>query len=131
MNDHDVNLEIRRQALAVYLRFCEAVYTADVADFKAAREILAERKKYTGDADAMYALEGDIAVWASENAAIRSEIMTDFAEGALALAQDHETTVYPPEIVRVRDMDDRELRQYIAAEVERIKAERRKIGLQK
>lgn len=131
MNDHDINLEIRRQALTAYLRFCEAVYTADVADFKAAREILAERKKYTDDADAMYSLEGDIAVWASENAAIRSEVMTDFAEDALALAQDHETTAYPPEIVRVRDMDDRELRQYIAAEIERIKAERRKRGIGK
>lgn len=131
MNDHDINLEIRRQALTAYLRFCEAVYTADVADFKAAREILAERKKYTDDADAMYSLEGDIAVWASENAAIRSEVMTDFAEDALALARNHETTAYPPEIVRVRDMDDRELRQYIAAEVERIKAERRKRGIGK
>jgi|GEM_PF-1868294 len=131
MNDHDINLEIRRQALTAYLRFCEAVYTADVADFKAAREILAERKKCTDDADAMCSLEGDIAVWASENAAIRSEVMTDFAEDALALAQDHETTAYPPEIVRVRDMDDRELRQYIAAEIERIKAERRKRGIGK
>lgn len=129
MNNHDINLAIRRTALDVYLRFCQAVYTADTADFQAAREILSERKKYTEDADAMYSLEGDIAVWASENAAIRSGIMTDFAEGALALAQDHETTVYPPEIVRVRDMDDRELRQYIAAEVERIKAERRKRGM--
>ncbi len=128
MEEKNINLEIRRQALTAYLRFCEAVYTADIADFKAAREILAERKKYTEDADAMCSLERDIAVWAGENATIRTEIMTDFAECALALSQDHETTMYPPEIARVRNMDDRELRQYIAAEVERIKAERRKRG---
>lgn len=126
------NLEIRRQAMVVYLRFCEAVYAADAADFLAARKIITERKERAAAAytEAMYDLEGDIAIWATENASIRARLMNDFAEAAMALAKDHETTVFPEEILRVRNMDDLALRQYIASQVEHIKMKRRMRGIE-
>ena len=132
MMNNSINLEIRRQAMAVYLRYCEAVYAADAADFLAAREILTERKERASaaDAEAMYALEGDIAIWATENASIRARLMNDFAEAAMALAKDYETTVFPEEILRVRNMDDRALWQYIASQVEHIKMKRRMRGIE-
>lgn len=124
MMNNSINLEIRRQAMAVYLRYCEAVYAADAADFLAAKEILA----VVSDAETAYALEEDIAIWATENASIRARLMNDFAEAAMALAKDHETTVFPEEILRVRNMDDLALRQYIASQVEKIKMKRRMRG---
>lgn len=124
------NLEIRRQAMAVYLRYCEAVYAADAADFLAAKEIISDWKEraVVADDDTAYALEENVAIWATENASIRARLMNDFAEAAMALAKDYETTVFPEEILRVRSMDDLVLRQYIASQVERIKMKRRMRG---
>ena len=130
--NNSINLEIRRQAMVVYLRYCETVYAADAADFMAAIEILTERKERATAAytEAMYDLEGDIVILATENASIRARLMNDFAEAAMALAKDHETTVFPEEILRVRNMDDFALRQYIASQVEHIKMKRRMRGIE-
>lgn len=125
---NEKNLEIRRQALATYVRFCEAVYAANSSDFAAVQRILAKKEMFETNTETLCSLEGDLAVWAAENSVIRTGIMNYLAERTMALAEDRTATAFPQDIARIRDMDDRQLRQYIADETEKIKYTRKMRG---
>lgn len=123
------NLEARRAAWDAYLRYCHAIYHANAADFAAAREILAERRELHPDDDgAILNLDAELSVWATENATIRSGLMTDFAERAMRAAQDYTGETVDPEIAKIFDLDDTELCGKIAEQVEKIKYTRRMRG---
>lgn len=123
------NLEVRRAALETYVRFSREIYALDAADFAAAAEIIAERREiHPEDAERMLSLEGDVAVWAAENAAIRSALMTEFAEQALHCAADCAIEELPEEIGKIAAMNDDDLRRNIASRVEKIKYKKRMRG---
>lgn len=127
MNEN--NLAARRAAFDAYLRYCHMIYQANAADYAAAREILAERRELHPDGDdAVINLEAELSIWATENASIRAGLMNAFAERAMRAAQDYKTEVVDPEIARIFDLDDTELRGKIAEQVEKIKYERRMRG---
>ena len=122
------NLEIRRAALETYVRFCEAIYAANAADYAAVQRILAKKEQFETNVETLCSLEGDLAVWATENASIRSGIMNAFAEQTMALAGDRSATAFPQDIARIRAMNDLQLRQYISEETENIKYTKRMRG---
>ena len=128
MMNNSINLEIRRQAMATYVRFCEAVYAANSSDFAAVQRILCKKEMFETNVETLCSLEGELAVWATENASIRSGIMNAFAEQTMALAGDLDATEFPQDIARIRAMDDLQLRQYISEETENIKYAKRMRG---
>lgn len=120
------NLAARRAAFDAYLRYCHVIYHANAADYAAACEILAERRELHPDGDdAVINLEAELSIWATENSSIRAGLMNAFAERTMRAAQDRNTEVVDPEIARIFDLDDTELRGKIAEQVEKIKYERR------
>ncbi len=122
------NIEVRRDALLAYIRFSEGIYAANAADCAAVRKLISAPEIFGNSAETMCSLEGDLAVWATENASIRANIMNDFAELAMAVAQDREIEELPREIHNVLEADDDELRQYIAERTEKIKYTRKMRG---